>query len=212
MRTGLLERINIRKHRLIAAASLLFFLGAATLLGGIPFHWYRAPYSGLGKAVAWAIDMPEAGYNFAAVTPGKLYRSGAPDADFLAYVQHRYNIKYVVSLFGPLEVHRTARNLGMEVIVFDWRYRLPTSQELRVLLDFLNEKNGVLVHCKAGRDRTGYVVALQRMEQQHWSLERALQDMEAHGHSRSRRPETDRLLRQWIGELTQQTSLPSAYD
>jgi len=210
MKIDLRELKNITKPRLIAAALLLFFFGAATVLCGIRFNWYRAPYLDFRRTVAWAIGMPETAYNFAAVTPGKLYRSGAPDADFLAYVQHRYGIKYVVSLFGPLEVHRTAKNLGMEVTVFDWRTRAPTTQELRSVLDFLNEKNGVLLHCYAGRDRTGYVVALQRMEQQHWSLERALQEMEEHGHSRSRHSETTRLLRQWIGELTLQTSLPSA--
>lgn len=204
------ELKNIRKQRHIAAALLALFIGAFTLLGGMHFNWYRAPYPGVGKAVAWAIDMPEAAYNFAVVTPGKLFRSGAPDADFLAYVQHRYGIKYVVSLFGPLDIHRTARNLGMEVTVLDWRTRAPTTQELRALLDFLNEKNGVLVHCNSGRDRTGYVVALHRMEQEHWSLEHALQEMEAHGHSRSRRFETNGILRHWIGELTQQSSLRSA--
>ena len=187
----------MRKQRHIVAALLVLLTGALTLFGGMYFHWYRAPYSGFGKAVAWKIDMPEAAYNFAMVTPAKLYRSGEPDAEFLDYVRRRYGIKYVVSLNGVSQVQRIARNLGMEVKVFDWRTELPT-EELRAVLDFLNEKTGVLVHCRAGRDSTGTVIAAYRMQQQHWSVSRALQEMEAYGHSRSHRSETDQFLRHWI--------------
>ena len=189
--------MRIRKSSLIVSGSLVLMVGAFTILCGIPFKWYRAPYSSFGKHVAWAISMPESAYNFAAVTPPQLYRSGEPDADFLAYVQHRYGIKYLVSLSGPLKVHRTARKLGMEVIVLDWRTTTPTSREIRALLAFLSEKRGVLVHCHAGRDRTGYVIGLYRMLHDHWSLKRALHEMEANGHSRSHHSETQRLLQNW---------------
>jgi hypothetical protein len=197
METNMPKLKDSRKQLYIAAALLALFIGASAVLGGLRFEWYREPYSHYGKTIAWAFGMPEAAYNFAVVTPAKLYRSGLPDAKFLAYVRRRYDIKYIVSLIGPLEIHRTARNLGMEVTVLDWRTAAPTTQELRALLSFLNEKTGVLIHCHAGRDRTGYVVALHRMQQQHWSLERALGEMEAHGHSLSRRTQTIQLLRYW---------------
>lgn len=182
---------------------MALFAGLVEVFGGIYFHWYTAPYPDFGKAVAWAIGMPEPAYNFATVTPAKLYRSGLPDAEFLDYVQRRYGIKYLVSLSGSSdlsEIHRVAKSLGMEVVVVDWRKNAPSAQELRALLDFLNEKNRVLLHCHAGRDRTGFVVALQRMQQLHWSVERAVQEMEAYGHSRSRHSETSRALRQWAGQ------------
>ena len=185
-----------RKY-LLAVAVIALFAGVFALFGGIYFHWYTAPYPDFGKTVAWAIGMPEPAYNFATVTPLKLYRSGLPDAEFLGYVHRRYGIKYLVSLVGSSENHRVAESLGMKVVVLDWRKAAPSAQELRAVLDFLNERDGVLLHCHAGRDRTGFVVALQRMQQQHWSVERALQEMEAYGHSRSRRSETSRALRQW---------------
>jgi protein tyrosine/serine phosphatase len=89
----------------------------------------------------------------------------------------------------------------MEVKILDWRSTAPSIHELTALLDFLNEKNGVLLHCNAGRDRTGYVIALYRMLRQRWTLERSRREMEALGHSRSRRSETSRLLRQWLAQM-----------
>lgn len=39
----------------------------------------------------------------------------------------------------------------------------------------------VLIHCKAGLHRTGCLVALYRMEYDHWSMERALNELKANG-------------------------------
>jgi protein tyrosine/serine phosphatase len=78
------------------------------------------------------------------------------------------------------------------------------------MLDLLREKNGDLLHRHAGRDRTGYVIALYRIQQHQWSLARSLQEMEAHGHSRSRRLETTRALQHWSRELAGLDSVRSA--
>ncbi len=201
MATNNLSIPKKRKRFSIAATVILLLFAGFALFGGIHFKLYTAPYPSYGKAVAWAIGIPEPAYNFDTVLPAKLYRSGVPDGRFLEYVHRKYGIRYLVSLIGPVESHTAARNIGMKVTVFDWRTRPPTTQELKSLLDFLAKKDGVLVHCNAGRDRTGYAIAMLRVQQQHWPVERAIDEMEGHGHARSRHPETSRLLHQWIDEL-----------
>ena len=194
-------------NRYGVAAAVLLFTVAFALFGGIYFKWYKAPYPSFGKTMAWAIGDPEAAYNFDTVDSGKIYRSALPDSHFLAYVQRRYGIKYLVGLMGPQEIDDSARHLGMKVTVFDWRIRPPNLEDLKIILKLLQEHTGVLVHCESGRDRTGYVIALHRISQQHWSVERAVKEMETYGHSRSRYLTDTTALRGWSDELNRQSSM-----
>ena len=45
------------------------------------------------------------------------------------------------------------------------------------------KSGGVDVHCSAGHDRTGIVVAYLRMKYQHWTAEAAIQEMRDRGHN-----------------------------
>ncbi|HYA27204.1 MAG TPA: tyrosine-protein phosphatase [Acidobacteriota bacterium] len=174
------------------------------LFGGIYFRWYIAPYHPTAKTIAWTVGMPEPAYNFDTVVAGRLYRSGLPDARFLDYVRRRYGIQHVVSLVGASKIHATAKELGLKVTILDWRNGEMPAEDLKTLLDLFDGKEGVLLHCNAGRDRTGMAIATYRISQQHWPLQRAIEEMEAHGHSRTHRLETNRVLRQLLGELTDQ--------
>ena len=53
---------------------------------------------------------------------------------------------------------------------------------------------GVLVHCHAGSQRTGGVVACYRMLFEGWSFDRALEEMEHYGW----RPDRDAVLREYL--------------
>ena len=174
------------------------------LFGGIHFRWYTAPYDAVGKTIAWTVGMPEPAYNFDTVVAGKLYRSGLPDARFLDYVRRRYGIEHVVSLVGASEIHARAKDLGMNATILDWRTSKPPAADLKMLLDLFDRNERVLLHCRAGRDRSGYAIAIYRIRRQHWPLERAIEEMEAHGHSKRNRLETNRVLREALGELTDQ--------
>jgi hypothetical protein len=186
------------------------------LFGGIYFRWYTAPYNAAAKTIAWSVAMPEPAYNFDTVVPGRLYRSGFPDARFLEYVQRRYGIQHVVSLFGASEVHARAKELGMKVTILDWRRReIPPAQDVKMLLDLFEGNERVLVHCKAGRDRTGFAIASYRILRQGWPLLGAVEEMEAHGHSRRDRLKTDREVRALLRKLSDQnrddlSTIPSA--
>ena len=174
-----------RQTSIYLVLAVLIVGSGVGLFGGIYFRWYTAPYHVTAKTIAWGVGMHEPAYNFDTVVSGRLYRSGFPDARFLDYVRRRYGIQHVVSLFGDSEVHARAKELGMKVTVLDWRHRrkIP-AQDLKMVLDLLDGNERVLVHCKAGRDRTGFAIASCRILRQDWLLQRAIEEMEAHGHSR----------------------------
>jgi len=193
-----------RRRFLYAALAVLLIASGVALFAGNYFRWYKAPYDGLGKTIAWIIGMPEPAYNFDAVVPGKLYRSGLPDARLLDYARQRYGIQHVVSLRGPAEVHAHANELGMKVTVRLWGTDKLPADDLKMLLALFDGNERVLVHCHAGRDRSGYAIAVYRIRRQHWSMERAIQEMEAHGHSRRARVETEQVLRAALDALPEQ--------
>lgn|GEM_PF-4517683 len=193
-----------RSYFYIALGAVLLIGSSLALFAGNHFRWYKAPYDHAGKAVAWIIGMPEPAYNFDTVVAGRLYRSGLPDARFLDYARERYGIRHLVSLSGASEVHVRAKELGMNVTVLNWRTDKLPVDDLKLLLALFDGTDRVLVHCHAGRDRSGYAIALYRISRQQWTVERAIRDMEAHGHSRRARLETDRVLRQALAELAEQ--------
>jgi hypothetical protein len=193
-----------RRQKYFYIVLALLIIGGGIGLFGIYFHWYTAPYDGTGKAIAWIVGMPEPAYNFDTVVPGRLYRSGLPDARFLDYARRRYRIQHVVSLVGASQIHARAKELGMDVTILDWRTAEPPAQDLKMLLDLFDRNERVLLHCRAGRDRSGYAIAVYRIREQQWPLERAVEEMEAHGHSRRNRMETRRVVRESLGELTDQ--------
>lgn len=193
-----------RRRKYIYIALAVLIIGGSVGLFGVYSRWYTAPYDGTGKAIAWTVGMPEPAYNFDTVVPGRLYRSGLPDARFLDYVRRRYGIQHVVSLVGASEVHARAKELGLDVTILDWRTAEPPPQDLQMLLDLFDRNEHVLLHCRAGRDRSGYAIAIYRIRRERWPIERAIEEMEAHGHSRRHRLETNRVIREALGELTDQ--------
>ena len=59
--------------------------------------------------------------------------------------------------------------------------RAPTDDQIRRFLTLLrdNPARVIFVHCKSGADRTGMVVALSRITFDHWSVEKAIDEMNA---------------------------------
>ena len=173
-----------RQPSIYLVLAVLIVGSGVGLFGGIYFRWYTAPYHVTAKTIAWGVGMPEPAYNFDTVVSGRLYRSGFPDARFLDYVRRRYGLQHVVSLFDDSEVHESqrTRHEGHRSRLRH-RRKIP-AQDLKMVLDLLDGNERVLVHCKAGRDRTGFAIASYRILRQDWLLQRAIEEMEAHGHSR----------------------------
>lgn len=126
-------------------------------------------------------------YNFHIVSEDKLFRSAKPDKHFVRYLKNNYGIEQIVSLIGPIEAHGTALRLGIEVFTFEWRVQ-PPAAELQAVLELIRNGKKTLIHCRAGRDRTGLVIAAHRMTQSGWSRERAVRDMIKFGHKPEEKP------------------------
>ena len=107
--------------------------------------------------------------NFHEVVPHRLYRSAQPSpADIDAYVE-KYGIRTIINLRGeqPSEDWyrgevTEARRLGIEHIDFKMSAHHVLSQEdsERLIAIMMDAPKPILVHCKAGADRTGLASAL----------------------------------------------------
>ncbi|OWY71871.1 hypothetical protein B7486_09450 [cyanobacterium TDX16] len=144
----------------------------------------------------------------AVVEPKVLYRSGQPDTDQLEALQDELGIKTILivrkgdSRRVPEEVEH-AEALGMKVVRIPINSRVRISDdEVRQFFECVDEpaNQPVLVHCSAGRHRTGYLCALYRIERQGWSLDRAMEEMLSFGFDR----ESQTVVEQQLSEYHRQ--------
>jgi protein tyrosine/serine phosphatase len=106
--------------------------------------------------------------NFHVVVDGEVYRAGQMNAGQLARVIQNYQIKSIVNLRGQSTADwyqgemETAEKLGVR----HYDFALSASREVSVeqmdqIIQTLREApKPVLIHCKAGADRTGLISAL----------------------------------------------------
>ncbi len=108
--------------------------------------------------------------NFHVITPDEAYRSAQLDRDELEHYARKYHLRSIINLRGKrpdkgwyLEEIRTARDLGIRHFDFDGigASRPPSAQELKKLMHLMNTvPRPVLMHCKAGADRSGLAAAI----------------------------------------------------
>jgi tyrosine-protein phosphatase SIW14 len=153
----------------------------------------------IGGPVAFAVHMQAQTRNFRVVKDGVLYRSGQDTLFGLKNLLHEYRIRTVVTLRGPREEGDPAPDQAEEdyCTAEEINYvRLPPAhwesaegpppvqanveRFLAVMRDPANYP--VLVHCTAGIHRTGAYCAIYHMEFDHWSNERAIEEMMAYGY------------------------------
>lgn len=121
----------------------------------------------LVAAAGWAAMLQYRG-NFHTVVAGELYRSAQPSPMALKEWTRQYGIRSVVNLRGESDADwyrdevATARDLGLKQVNFRMsaseRMTPERARELLALLDTLPRP--ILIHCKAGADRTGLASAL----------------------------------------------------
>ena len=107
--------------------------------------------------------------NFHPITPGEAYRSAQLDKDELEYYIRKFGIRSVINLNGkdvgePLYAEETATCRDMGVRHYDLGLsagKKPSSHEIEKLLKlFRIAPRPVLIHCRAGADRSGLAAAL----------------------------------------------------
>lgn len=132
---------------------------------------------------------------FGIVVPGKIYRSGQISRWMIGPTLEKHDVQIVVDLtsYNADDQHQraeveTARELGVEHV------RFPMSGDgvggvqqyadvIEILVSCEHESKPVLVHCAAGAQRTGGVVASYRLLVQNKTPEEAIDEMESYGWS-----------------------------
>ena len=164
------------QRRRVVAVSILVFLALA---GGT---WLYSQHRRL---------------RFDCVEEGVLYRSAQPNARQLARIVDEHGIRTIVNLRKPASIASDPRGLdeiamagerGIRYVNMRYSHETSQSQIAEFLALVAEEENRpVLVHCSAGRNRTGVLVLAYRMKVQGWTLEEAFADMERFGYDRERR-------------------------
>lgn len=122
--------------------------------------------------------------DFSEVTP-TLYRGGQPkERGFEALAKMGFQIVVDLRRDGDSERDEVTR-LGMQYVSMPWQCSFPKES---VFADFMtlirtNPGKKIFVHCRAGDDRTGMMVAAYRMAEEGWSAERAKKEMITFGFS-----------------------------
>jgi len=142
---------------------------------------------------------------FAVVQRGVLYRSAQPRTRQIDHLIEKIHLRTDLivrsgsSRHVPDEVaHARSRGLNVIHIPIDSRKPIPDDQVQAFFRCVDNPANRpVLIHCSAGRHRTGYLCALYRIERQGWTKERALEEMLSFGFDTQSQAEVLKQLRNY---------------
>ncbi|MDA8157230.1 MAG: dual specificity protein phosphatase family protein [Actinomycetota bacterium] len=150
--------------------------------------------------------------NFHEITPVEAYRSAQLDSQDLQYYIKKYGIKSVLDLRGPnhdsswyqKEIKVCQKN---KITHFDVSLSAtsgPTAGDVRQLMQiFQYAPRPILLHCKAGADRSGLVAAMWKVLVDKEPKEQAQKELSiVYGHIPHRGTEAmDRFSRKWRPEI-----------
>lgn len=130
----------------------------------------------------------------AAVEEGVLYRSAQPSSRQIGNLAEELGIRTVVILREGSSRHvreelESAGRHGLKAVTIPVQSQGPIpDDQVSAFFQCVDdpENQPVLVHCAAGRHRTGYLCALYRIERQGWTVARAVEEMLAFGFDQGR--------------------------
>ncbi len=124
--------------------------------------------------------------NFHVVTKNELYRGAQMDNDELSYYLNKYHIKSVLNLRGKSpdaqwykdEIKISKR---FDVIHYDYGFsasHLLSIKKMKGIVELLERlPKPILIHCKAGADRSGLVAALWLYKIKHYSFKKSFEQL-----------------------------------
>lgn len=129
------------------------------------------------------IELPR----FSEISAG-VYRSGRPNKEALEMLKNKYKMKTIVNLENNADAIQaeSAWADSLEINLFSVPMDAsvyPKDAAVNEALAYLAnlELRPVLIHCMHGRDRTGLIVGLYRVEQESWEPGRAYTEMKEKG-------------------------------
>lgn len=139
-----------------------------------------------GGATYYATLLPK---RFAVVDEGKLYRSSQPSIRQLDHMIETLGLKTILIVRSgkssrvPNEIEH-AQSRGLTVVHIPIESRQPISDAF--IAEFFRNiddpaRRPILIHCSAGRHRTGYLCARYRIDRQGWPLQRAIDELLSFG-------------------------------
>ncbi len=124
-----------------------------------------------------ALNTPFFMHRFGVVTEGVLYRSGMQSEAALTALADDYKLRTLVNLMqeDSASDRRVAMRHGLTYVWIPVK-TIPTHEAVDRFLAVMDDPQNypVLAQCRAGLVRTGIMVALYRMEKEHWIADRAI--------------------------------------
>jgi protein tyrosine phosphatase (PTP) superfamily phosphohydrolase (DUF442 family) len=165
--------------------------------------------------VGWAVDRSDGLPNFGRVTD-TLFRGAQPNsAGFSAL--HDMGVSIVVDLRNESDQiaaeQRQVEDLGMKFVSIPWRGRdYPSNFQVAQFLDLVrsNPDAKIFVHCKAGKDRTGVMVAAYRIAVERKTVSDAVEELHQYKYHAFTLPHLKRYVKT-IPELLESEAVFSAY-
>jgi tyrosine-protein phosphatase SIW14 len=168
------------------------------------------------------------------VDPGRVYRSGQMNADGFREAHDLYGIRTVICLrdddpdpdvslgflpgSGTIKESELCHGLDMRFVFIapDLVSRRAAAtrrpEAIERFLEVMDDPASypVLIHCNAGLNRTGVMVAIYRMEYQHWAMSRAFGDMLDNGFGRSQCTVANDYVKQYVLTYEPEVRQPEA--
>ena len=138
------------------------------------------------SVLAWASDIPVSGIPNFHKTNERLYRGGQPAGDAWDSLA-RLGVKTVIDLRRADEHSteaeaRAVEAAGMRYVNVPMNGSVaPRGTDIIKILTILDSGDGVFVHCREGKDRTGTVVACYRIAADGWENRRVLSEAKSLG-------------------------------
>jgi protein tyrosine/serine phosphatase len=138
-----------------------------------------------GKPLAARVPSPIE--NFGRIADG-IYRGAQPDASGYRYLREQ-GFKTVINLRSTKDEKKEVEAEGMTSIKIPMEAgpfgsTPPTDAQLKQFFELVLDasKRPVYFHCAHGKDRTGTIAALYRIEREGWTAEEAIEEMQAFGY------------------------------
>lgn len=167
------------------------------------FKYFSSKCSSMVKALsAPSTSVVAVQRNFHVVAPG-VWRSAQPNPESLRKMK-LHGLKTLVNLRLDGEAEPWENELAGELGVRYYQFPLSASLVVPVktvdaVLSILSDPKyqPVLIHCHAGKDRTGMIVAAYKIENTGWPFRDIYQEMKMYGYDEILFPEMLKTLRLW---------------